>query len=124
MPRPTFLSQIARIRSEMQQKANEIRHNNLIEEANQSLREENLITLTAIITAKAFVNGQVHGPIIKFFDEVYILKTFPGFGAFYGMVTKYEDPYYEVYLRVVNLVNNRIFIYFFLITDCIHRRGL
>ncbi len=96
MPRPTFLSQIERIRSEMQQKANEIRHNNLIEEANQSLREENLITLTAIITAKAFVNGQVHGPIIKFSDEAYVLKNFPGFGEFYGMVTKYEDPYYEV----------------------------
>ena len=100
MPRPTFLSQIARVRSEMQQKANEIRHNTLIEEANQSLREENLITLTAIITAKAFVNGHVHGPIIKFSDEAYVLKTFPGFGEFYGMVTKYEDPYYEVFLLI------------------------
>jgi hypothetical protein len=68
---------------------------------NQKLRDENLIVLTSIIAAKPGSNN-AHNPgqVILFSDEAFVKKHFEGFGDYYGMLTKFGEPFYEVIVVV------------------------
>jgi hypothetical protein len=102
MTKPTVISQVAKVRKSMTERAAEARRLAAIKQStNQKLRDENLIVLTSIIAAKPGGNN-AHNPgqVIFFSDEVYVKKHFEGFGDYYGMLTKFDEPFYEVIVVV------------------------
>jgi hypothetical protein len=96
MTKPTLKSHVSQVRKGMKERADEARRLAAIKQAtNQRLRNENLMVLTSIMAAKPGGNNAYNpGQTIPFSDEVYVKKHFEGFGDYYGMLTKLDEPFY------------------------------
>lgn len=81
------------------------------EEQDQLRRAENFVILNAIMVNKALTPPGYTPEQVMFFEpnEINLYKHFDDYGTYYGTITKYEQPFFEV------IINTALVIFFFIL---------